>query len=126
MITFALVGGRGGIFIAAAAAFWLNIQPTLAFCIRNDTGGPIHVEALDGTATFAVEVDNNKKSCCSPKDESCAIGDADIKLSVGASKGDATCEVMVDPKGNINVTGDHDALKCKANKAGSTMDWASG
>ena len=126
MVTFAPFGKHGGTAFAAAAAFWLNVQPAVAFCIRNDTGAPIRVEALDGTAAFAAEVGNNKKSCCSPKDESCAIGDADIKLSVGTSKGDATCEVTVNPKGNINVTGDHDALKCKANKAGSTMDWASG
>lgn len=126
MVTFARVGRHGGAVIAAAAALWLNVQPAFAFCIRNDTGAPIRAEALDGTATFAAEIDNNKKTCCSPKDESCAIGDAAIKLLVSASEGDATCEVTVDPKGNINVTGDHDALKCKANKAGSTMDWASG
>ena len=126
MVTSTLLGRHSGAAIATAAAFWLNVQPAAAFCIRNDTGAPIRVEALDGTAAFAVEVGNNKKSCCSPKDESCAIGDADIKLSIGTSKGDAACEVTVDPKGNINVTGDHDALKCKANKPGSTMDWASG
>lgn len=122
----ARLGRTGGAALTLASAFLLNVQPALAFCVRNDTGAPIRVEALDGTADFAVEVPNNKKSCCSPKDESCAIGEADVELSIGASEGDATCAITVDPKGNINVTGKQSALKCKANKAGSTMDWAPG
>ncbi|MGI9500559.1 MAG: hypothetical protein ACR2P3_11000 [Geminicoccaceae bacterium] len=107
-------------------ALWLNVQPALAFCVRNDTGVPIRVEALDGTADFLVDITNNKKACCRPKDENCAIGKADVRLSITASESDAACAVTVDPKGNINVTGNQSALKCKANKAGSTMDWASG
>ena len=110
--------------LALAATFWLVAEPALAFCVRNDTGAPIRIEAVDGTATFAVERDNNKKTCCLPKDQSCAIGKADVKLSINVLEGAASCAVSVDPKGNINVTGN--ALKCKANKAGSTMDWASG
>lgn len=100
--------------------------PADAFCVRNDTGAPIRVEAEDRTADFAVEIANNEKSCCRPKDQSCAIGKADVQLSITASEGDGACSVTVDPKGNINVTGRPDAMKCKANKAGSTMDWASG
>ena len=121
---------RTGLFCATAlvlvVAEWLNVQPANAFCVRNDTGAPIRVEAEGGTAAFAVEIANNTKTCCSPKDENCAIGKADVQLSIGATESDATCAVTVDPKGNINVTGKQNALKCKANKAGSTMDWASG
>lgn len=109
-----------------AAAGWLCIQPANAFCVRNDTGAAIRVEALEGTATFTVEIANNTKACCSAKDQNCAIGKADVQLSIGATGGDGTCAVSVTPKGNINVTGKQNALKCKANKAGSTMDWASG
>lgn len=109
-----------------AAAGWLSIQPASAFCVRNDTGAPIRVEAEGGTAAFAVEIANNKKTCCSPKDQKCAIGKDDVQLSIGATEGDATCAITVDPKGSINVTGKQNAVKCKANKAGSTMDWASG
>ena len=108
------------------ATMLLMTDPALAFCVRNDTGAPIRIEATEGTATFAVELDNNKKACCQPKDESCAIGEGDVKLSIEASEGDGACALSVDPKGNINVTGKADALKCKANKAGSTMDWVSG
>ncbi|MGI9508221.1 MAG: hypothetical protein ACR2QJ_02595 [Geminicoccaceae bacterium] len=115
-----------GGWVAAVAVLGLSLQPASAFCVRNDTGAPIRIEALDDSAAFATEVGNNKKACCSPKDESCAIGGADIKLSIHGSSGDAACEVTVDPKGNVNVTGDRNTLKCKANKAGSTMDWASG
>ncbi len=101
-------------------------EPAEAFCVRNDTGGPIQVEAVDGTAAFTVAIDNNKKACCSPKKAACAVGKASVKLSITGADSDANCDVTVDPKGNVNVTGKPDALKCKANKAGSTMDWAPG
>lgn len=119
-------GATGGLVITFAAAFWLNAEPALAFCVRNDTGSPIRVEALKSTASFATEIANNKKACCQPKDERCAIGDVDVQLSITASEGDGSCALSVQPKGNINVTGKQNALKCKANKAGSTMDWAPG
>ena len=118
--------------LARATAFALvmisgtSIPSAHAFCVRNDTGAPISIEAVDGTASFSVELANNKKACCSPKDDACSIGKADIKLDIGATQGDAHCDVTVSPKGNVNVTGKQTALKCKANKAGSTMDWASG
>ena len=105
---------------------WLTAAPAEAFCVRNDTGAPLQVEAVDGTTVFKATVDNNKKACCSPKDAACALTKAEVMLSITASEGDAACDVSVDPKGNVNVTGKPDSLKCKANKAGSTMDWASG
>ena len=105
---------------------WLTAMPAEAFCVRNDTGAPILVEAVDGMTVFKATVDNNKKACCSPKDAACALTKADVMLSITAADSDAACDVSVDPKGNVNVTGKPDALKCKANKAGSTMDWASG
>jgi|GEM_PF-2720251 len=120
------LGQKGGIWLALAAVCWLGVQPAHAFCVRNDTGAPIHVEALDETAAFTVDIANNKKACCSPKNQACSLGKADVKLSITALEGDATCDIKVDPKGNINVTGKQNALKCKANKAGSTMDWAPG
>lgn len=116
----------GTIALALAATCWASVQPALAFCVRNDTGAIIQVQALDGTASFSADIANNKKVCCSPKDEACAIGKGDVRLSIRASKGDATCDVTADPKGNINVTGRQNALKCKANKPGATMDWAPG
>ncbi len=112
--------------IVFALAWGMSIGPAHAFCIRNDTGAPIRVEAIDGTARFGLELPNNKRACCSPKDEACAIGEADVTLGIKALESDAYCEVSVTPKGNVNVTGRQDSLKCKANKAGSTMDWASG
>ena len=115
-----------GLAIAFAMALWLNAGAALAFCVRNDTGASIRVEAQNGTAAFAADIANNKKACCRPKDESCAIGDGEVQLSITASEGVGSCALSVDPKGNINVTGKQNALKCKANKAGSTMDWASG
>lgn len=84
------------------------------------------IEATDGTAAFSRELANNKKTCCQPKDKACAIGKDKVKLTISVSGGDTSCRVTVDPKGNINVTGKPDLIKCKANKAGSTMDWASG
>lgn len=126
MTELAAVGRKGAAAFILSAALCMDVQPVLAFCVRNDTGASIRVEALDGTAEFAVDIGNNKKSCCQPKNEDCAIGKADVQLSIKASKGEAACDVTVDPKGNINVTGDQNTLKCKANKAGSTMDWASG
>lgn len=119
-------GQIGGAILALVTICWMNSQPAHAFCIRNDTGAPIRAEAIDDTAIFAVDIANNKKACCSPKDEACAIGKEDVKLSIRASESESNCNVTVDPKGNINVTGKQNALKCKANKAGSTMDWASG
>ncbi|MEM7041962.1 MAG: hypothetical protein AAF543_04035 [Pseudomonadota bacterium] len=115
---------RRHVIIALVAACVLA-QPASAFCVRNDTGSAINVRADEGTAAFDVDIDNNKKACCSPKDENCAIGKADVQLSITAPEG-GSCTITVDPKGNINVTGKPHALKCKANKAGSTMDWASG
>jgi hypothetical protein len=122
------LGGRQfwGITLTSAIMCGANIEAAYGFCVRNDTGAPISVEAVDGTASFALELANNKKACCSPKDKACAIGKADVKLVIGASKTEASCDVTVSPKGNVNVTGGQNALKCKANKAGSTMDWASG
>jgi len=69
---------------------------------------------------------NNKKVCCQPKDQACAIGEGKVKLSITSQEGETTCQVAVSPKGNVNVTGKPSSMKCKANKAGSTMDWASG
>ena len=112
--------------IAVALVWGISIGPAHAFCIRNDTGAPIRVDAIDGTAKFGVELPNNKQACCSPKNEVCAIGEADVTLAIQALDSQARCEVTVTPKGNVNVTGKQDSLKCKANKAGSTMDWASG
>lgn len=117
---------------SGVAAFALVVMCTagmnaaFGFCVRNDTGAPISVEAVDRTASFDVKLANNKKACCSPKDDACAIGKTDVKLKIGASESDARCDVTVSAKGNVNVTGRQNALKCKANKAGSTMDWASG
>lgn len=112
--------------ITVALVWGLGVSTAHAFCVRNDTGAPIHVEAIDGTARFAMELPNNKQACCSPKDEACAISKADVKLTINALESKAHCDVTVSPRGNVNVTGRQDALRCKANKAGSTMDWASG
>lgn len=97
-----------------------------AFCVRNDTGSPITVEALEGTATFRSQLANNKKACCKPNDVSCGIGKGKVRLSISSEGEDAHCTVEVSPKGNVNVTGKSNQLRCKANKAGSTMDWVSG
>jgi len=119
-------------FHCGAAAFVLYSvsvivsEPAAAFCVRNDIGAPIQVQALDGTANFTVEIENNKKACCKPKDAACGIGEENVKLSITAGDEDAVCDVSVDPKGNVNVTGKPTGLKCKSNKAGSTMDWAPG
>lgn len=97
-----------------------------AFCVRNDTGSPIFVEALDGTEVFQTELANNKKACCEPKDQACGIGKGKVRLSISSEEEQAHCTVEVNPKGNVNVTGQKDQLKCKANKANSTMDWSYG
>jgi len=123
---FPRIGLNAGFAPILAVACWLSVQPALAFCVRNDSGAPIRIEAIEGSARFSAEIDNNKKSCCRPDDRNCAIGKAGVKLTINAVGGDAACAVTVDPKGNVNVTGNANALKCKANKAGSTMDWASG
>jgi hypothetical protein len=102
------------------------IQPAAAFCVRNDTGSPIMIEAVDGTAVFNQALANNKKVCCSPKDAACEIDGTKIKLSISSPDGASACSVAVTAKGHVNVTGRPDQLTCKANKAGSTMDWASG
>ena len=104
----------------------LPITPAQAFCVRNDTGAPIMIEATEDSAVFSLELDNNKKACCQPKDEACAIGNDKVKLSISSSDSAASCSITVSPKGNVNVTGKPDRMKCKANKPGSTMDWASG
>lgn len=101
-------------------------NPAMSFCVRNDTGTVIVIEAIDQTANFTRELANNKKICCQPKDEACAIGKDKVNLSISTGEGGASCDVAVSPKGNVNVTGKPDRIKCKANKAGSTMDWASG
>ena len=124
-------GFLGPVHLCATAILGLSLSlvvhgPAAAFCIRNDIGAPIQVEAKDGMASYSVEIDNNKKACCPPKDAACAISDEKVTLSITVEGGDGTCDVNVDPKGNVNVTGNPTRLKCKANKAGSTMDWASG
>lgn len=113
-------------FVLAFAAVTMAPSPAAAFCIRNDTGAAIQVEATDDSAVFQTEIANNKKRCCSPKDEACGITKKKVQLSISSPDGEATCKVAVGAKGNVNVTGSPDQLKCKANKAGSTMDWASG
>lgn len=112
--------------VLVLAAVTMAAVPAAAFCIRNDTGATIQVQATDDSAVFQTEIANNKKSCCSPKDETCGITKKKVQLSISSPGGEATCEVAVGAKGNVNVTGSPDQLKCKANKAGSTMDWASG
>ncbi len=97
-----------------------------SFCVRNDTGTAIMIEAIDDSATFSHELANNKKVCCPPKDQACALGKDKVSLTISTAKGEASCDIAVEPKGNVNVTGKPDQIKCKANKAGSTMDWASG
>ena len=122
-----VIGRRTGFAgLALVMASWLTAEPAEAFCVRNDTGGPIQVEAVDGTAAFRITIDNNKKACCPPKKAACAVDETSVKLSITGAVSDANCDVTVDPKGNVNVTGKPEALKCKANKAGSTMDWAPG
>ena len=74
-----------------AAAGWLSIQPASAFYIRNDTGAPIRVKSEGSTAAFTVEIANNTKICCSPKDKNWSSGpgefhpqaltDPDVSLS---------------------------------------------
>jgi hypothetical protein len=113
-------------FVLVFASVLMTTAPAAAFCIRNDTGATIQVEATDDSAVFQTEIANNKKSCCSPKDEACGITKKKVQLSISSPNGEATCEVAVSAKGNVNVTGNPKQLKCKANKAGSTMDWASG
>ena len=61
--------------LVAVSAF---LQPAYAFCVRNDTGAPIFIEAVEKSAVFNQELANNKKACCSPKDEACAIGKAKV------------------------------------------------
>lgn len=113
-----------------AALAWIGVlvsaNPAFSFCVRNDTGFSIAIEATGQSANFSHRLANNKKICCEPKDEACAIGKAKVTLSISAFDGEATCDVAVSPKGQVNVTGKSGSLKCKANKAGSTMDWASG
>ncbi len=112
--------------LATSTGFLGGVTPAQGFCVRNDTGASISIEAADGTAVFSRELANNKKACCQPKDKACAIGKEKVRLTISSPEGDASCSIAVDPKGNVNVTGKPDRLKCKANKAGSTMDWASG
>ena len=102
------------------------VTPAQSFCVRNDTGTSIMIEAIDGSAAFNRELANNEKTCCQPKDQACAIGKDKVKLTISTPNNDAACSVTVSPKGNVNVTGKPDQIKCKANKTGSTMDWASG
>ncbi|MGI9450875.1 MAG: hypothetical protein ACR2QH_09625 [Geminicoccaceae bacterium] len=102
------------------------VTPAESFCVRNDTGTSIMIEAIQGSANFSRELVNNKKVCCQPKDETCAISGDKVKLMISSQEGKATCEIAVTAKGNVNVTGKPSQIKCKANKAGSTMDWASG
>ncbi len=101
-------------------------NPAMSFCVRNDTGTAIMIDAIDQSANFSHELANNKKICCQPKDKACAIGKDKVNLSISTGEDGASCDVAVTPKGNVNVTGKPGRIKCKANKAGSTMDWASG
>lgn len=112
--------------LTGLATVILLITPASAFCVRNDTGTTILIEATDDSAVFSQELANNKKVCCQPKDQACAIGKGKVKLSISSGNDAASCYVAVSPKGNVNVTGKPDKIKCKANKPGSTMDWASG
>lgn len=123
-VLFTIIGNVAAV-IVASVVFLSSFNPALAFCVRNDTGAPIRVEAGDGTATFRADIANNEKACCRPADERCKIGQANVSLSINTSEGNASCNVTVVPKGNVNITGNRNALKCKANKPGSTMDWAS-
>ncbi|MGI9437443.1 MAG: hypothetical protein ACR2Q4_21890 [Geminicoccaceae bacterium] len=115
-----------GIGLLSCIAALSLAEPVAAFCVRNDTGGPIIIQALDDSAAFSRELANNKKACCSPKDEGCAIDKSGVKLSISSPGDKEACSITVSPKGNVNVTGRSGELTCKANKAGSTMDWASG
>ncbi len=112
--------------LTACMSSLIAVTPAESFCVRNDTGGSILIEAIEESANFSRELANNKKACCQPKDQACGIGEGKVKLSISSQKGDATCQVAVSAKGNVNVTGKPNSLKCKSNKAGSTMDWASG
>lgn len=104
----------------------LEMTPVQAFCIRNDTGAPIRIDATNEGIEFGLELDNNKKACCDHKKKDCVLDNDKIDLSISSSAGEASCSVTVPASGNVNVTGQPDSLKCKAVKAGSTMDWASG
>lgn len=117
---------RWALGVMASIGVFAMINPAMSFCVRNDTGTVITIEAIDDSASFNRELANNKKACCQPKDKTCAIGKDKVKLSISTPEDAAMCSVTVDPKGNVNVTGKPDRIKCKANKAGSTMDWASG
>ena len=56
---------RTGRFVSNAlvltALSSLPLQPANAFCVRNDTGAPIRVEADGETAVFSAEIANNKE-----------------------------------------------------------------
>jgi len=117
-------GSRSLLLIMIGCA--MTATPADAFCVRNDTGSPVVVAALEGTAIFQTKLANNKKACCEPKDEACGIGKDKVRLSISSEGEGAHCKVEVSPRGNVNVTGRIDQLRCKANKAGSTMDWAPG
>ena len=106
-LVFALMAAMGPFAVVTSAE---------GFCVRNDTGASIVIEAKDGSANFSHELINNKKVCCEPKDEACAIGAEKVKLSISSEDGEATCQVTVSAKGNVNVTGKPDEIKCKANK----------
>ena len=112
--------------LTAAMSSFAIVTPAESFCVRNDTGASIMIEAVQGSANFSRELANNNKACCRPEDEACAISGEKVKLMISSPEGEATCEVAVTAKGNVNVTGKSSQIKCKANKAGSTMDWASG
>ncbi|MGI9493789.1 MAG: hypothetical protein ACR2QF_15440 [Geminicoccaceae bacterium] len=112
--------------LTAALGAFAIVTPAESFCVRNDTGASIVIEAVEGSANFSRTLVNNKKACCQPKDAACAIGEDKVKLTISSQEGAATCQVTVPAKGNVNVTGRLNKIKCKANKAGSTMDWVSG
>lgn len=115
-----------GLLIGALAGLVVGIGPASAFCIRNDTGAPIKVDTTNQGLNVTLELANNKKACCDHKEDRCTLGNDKIDLSISSSAGEASCSVTVPASGNVNVTGRPDKLKCKALKAGSTMDWASG
>lgn len=110
----------------ASVMFLMSALPAAGFCVRNDTGVAISIEAIQESATFSRSLANNKKACCQPKDQACAIGKDNVTLTISTDQDQSSCQIEVEPKGNVNVTGKPDRIKCKANKAGSTMDWASG
>ena len=115
-----MLGIRLNVDVTAIGLFFCiaMLSPAAAFCVNNDSGRAIKIDATTKGLPFNQEIANNTKVCCDFEASDCTLGYEVVDLFISSTTGVPYCSVTVSAKGHVDVTELADRITCHTRGAG--------